>query len=186
MGRSVTAAGASGAGSTRRGGHCKEDEAMRRRTVIAVLLSAGIWLAPALTPARGHCQIPCGIYDDPARFTRMLEHVRTIEKSMHEIGHLSESKTPDWNQLVRWVTNKEAHADKLSEIVTFYFMAQRIKPADPGDKAAYAKYVREVTLLHRMMVAAMKAKQTVDPAHCKTLRDLIGRFRKSYLGKRGG
>ena len=156
---------------------------MRRRVWAVALLVVGVSISSMLTAARGHCQIPCGIYDDPARFTQMLEHVQTIEKSMHEIKHLSEAKTPNWNQLVRWVVNKETHADKLSEIVTFYFLAQRVKPAAPEDKAAYEKYVREVTLLHRMMVAAMKAKQTVDEAHCKTLRTLIAEFRKSYLGR---
>ena len=30
----------------------------------------------------GHCQIPCGIYDDEVRFKLMREHVETIEKSI--------------------------------------------------------------------------------------------------------
>ena len=33
--------------------------------------------------------------------------------------------------MVRWVVNKEVHADELSDIVTYYFMAQRIKPGMP-------------------------------------------------------
>ncbi|MBN1912132.1 MAG: hypothetical protein JW818_20600 [Pirellulales bacterium] len=132
--------------------------------------------------ARAHCQIPCGIYDDPARFATMREHVTTIEKSMKEITTLSEASKPNLNQVVRWVNNKETHADKLSEIVTYYFMAQRIKPADPADAAAQAKYVRELTLLHKMLLEAMKAKQTTDLEHCAALRTLISQFESSYLG----
>jgi nickel superoxide dismutase len=162
----------------------QEEREMNRKTV--ALISVALWLVVIPINACAHCQIPCGIYDDPVRFTLMLEHVRTIEKSMHEIQHLSEAKEPNYNQLARWVVNKEAHADKLTEIVTFYFMAQRVKPADPADKQAHAKYVREVTLLHRMVVAAMKAKQTTDREHCKTLRNLIEQFRKSYMGKGDG
>jgi nickel superoxide dismutase len=133
--------------------------------------------------ALAHCQIPCGIYNDPLRFTMMEEEVTTIEKSMNQIEELSKEPHPNWNQIVRWVDNKEAHADALTEIVTFYFMAQRVKPADPNDAAASAKYVREITLLHQMMVEAMKAKQTTDLEHCQALRSLISRFRASYLGE---
>ena len=52
----------------------------------------------------------------------MKEHVVTIEKSINELN-----KNPNDNQKVRWILNKENHANELSEIVTYYFMAQRIK-----------------------------------------------------------
>jgi nickel superoxide dismutase len=149
---------------------------------LPTMLAAWGIVALASSAAWAHCQIPCGIYDDPARFTQMEEHVRTIEKSMKQIEALSEEAEPNWNQIVRWVTNKEAHADELTEIVTFYFLAQRIKPADPGDREAVTKYVRELRLLHEMMVHAMKAKQTTDLEQCVKLRDLIAKFRASYLG----
>jgi len=152
------------------------------RGKLLILAALTLWISALSTQARAHCQIPCGIYDDETRFTLMLEDVQTIEKAMAQIKEISSSKSPDWNQLVRWVTNKDEHAAKLSEIVSFYFMAQRVKPVAPEDKAGYQKYVTEITLLHRMMVAAMKTKQTVDPAYCKELRDLIEKFRSSYLG----
>ena len=56
--------------------------------------------------------------------------------------------------------------------------------ASVGDKAAFSKYVRELRLLHEMMVHAMKAKQTTDLEHCAKLRDLIAKFRASYLGEK--
>ena len=87
-----------------------------------------ITLAALALQAQAHCQIPCGIYDDAARLTLMKEHVTTIEKSMNEIARLTAASPKDPNQLVRWVNNKEVHADKLTEIVTCYFLAQRIKP----------------------------------------------------------
>ncbi len=151
---------------------------------LRTLLAALVIVATASSFAWAHCQIPCGIYDDPVRFAQLEEHVTTIEKSMKQIQALAEESEPNWNQLVRWVNNKESHADQLTEIVTFYFLAQRIKPADPGDRQAMAKYVHELRLLHEMMVHAMKAKQTTDLEHCAKLRDLISRFRASYLGEK--
>lgn len=152
-----------------------------KRTLLTGLVSLAV-VAVASPAALAHCQIPCGIYDDPARFTLLEEHVTTIEKSMRQIESLSRQQDRNWNQIVRWVTNKEAHADRLSEIVTFYFMAQRVKPVDPGDKEAFSKYIRELTLLHQMLIHAMKSKQTVDVDHCAKLRELIADFKASYLG----
>lgn len=136
-------------------------------------------------PLWAHCQIPCGIYGDATRFELLEEHIKTVEKSMKEITELSSAAQPNYSQIVRWVGNKEAHAKELTEIVTFYFMAQRVKPADPKDHAAQSKYVHQVTLLHQMVVHAMKAKQTTDLAHCAKLRELLGQFKASYLGRAG-
>jgi len=148
-----------------------------KKTVIVVLsvllLSVGL--------LRAHCQIPCGIYDDMLRVKLMLEHVDTIEKSMKEITRLSKAETPDWNQLVRWVTNKDHHADELTDIVTYYFMAQRVKPAKAGT-AEEKVYLKQLTTLHAVMIHSMQAKQTVDLDHCVQLRGLIDTFKKSYFG----
>jgi nickel superoxide dismutase len=150
---------------------------------LSILFVALAMVAATSSMGYAHCQIPCGIYDDPARFTELEEHVTTIEKSMNQILSLSKEAHPNWNQIVRWVVNKEDHADQLTEIVTFYFLAQRVKPADPKDKAASAKYVKQLTLLHHMIVHAMKAKQTTDLEHCEKLRGLIKEFKALYLGK---
>jgi len=140
-----------------------------------------VFLAVVYSQGRTHCQIPCGIYDDPVRFALMEEHVTTIEKSMQEIERLSSEDDPDWNQIVRWVNNKEHHSQELADIVTFYFMAQRVKPADEKDNPAYSKYIGELTTLHEIMFHAMKAKQTTDLDHCTMLRGLIEEFRTSYM-----
>ena len=154
---------------------------MKRRALAT--LTVLTLIAGTASLAFAHCQIPCGIYNDPVRFALLEEHVTTIEKSMKQIEELSKESRPNWNQIVRWVGNKETHADELTEIVTFYFMAQRVKPADPSDAAAQAKYVKEVTLLHQIVVHAMKAKQTTDLEHCEKLRSLVNAFRASYLGE---
>jgi len=131
---------------------------------------------------RSHCQVPCGIYDDPARLKLLAEHITTIEKSMNEIAKLSAEAKPNYNQIVRWVENKETHADELAHIVTYYFMAQRVKPTPASDAAAHAAYVKKLTLLHGLLVSAMKAKQTTDLAHVEKLRALLAEFRAAYLG----
>ena len=146
----------------------------------AVVVSMAL-VGPAVL---AHCQIPCGIYGDETRFVTMREHVTTLDKSMKQITELGKESSPNWNQLVRWVDNKESHADELAEIITYYFMSQRIKPpAADADDAAKAKYQKEIGILHKMLIHTMKAKQSTDPAHIEALNMLIDKLEASYLGK---
>ena len=128
-----------------------------------------------------HCQIPCGIYGDPARFDMIAENITTIEKSMKMITELSKQSKPNMNQIVRWVQNKEKHADDISHTITYYFMAQRVKPIDKTKGKAYEEYIKKLTLLHEMLVYSMKAKQTTDLSNVEKLRTLLAEFRAVYF-----
>jgi nickel superoxide dismutase len=135
---------------------------MTAAVLFAALTSVGVM---------AHCQVPCGIYDDQMRIHMMEEHVTTIEKSMKQI-----EAGQNQNQTVRWVMNKEKHADELTEIATYYFLAQRIKPG-------MDKYEQNLKTLHEIIVASMKAKQTTDLAHVEKLKELIHNFEHSYMGE---
>lgn len=129
------------------------------------------------SPLWAHCEIPCGIYNDSMRVVLLKEHITTVEKSMSKIVELSGAKERDENQLSRWVSNKEVHASEIQEIVTQYFMTQRIKPETE-------QYEKKVTLLHKILISAMKAKQTTDQKHIETLRSLVAEFDKLYFHKK--
>jgi nickel superoxide dismutase len=129
-----------------------------------------------------HCEIPCGIYGDDMRFDMIAEHISTIEKSMRMVVELTKDADTSYNQIVRWVINKEEHANQIQEIVSQYFLTQRIKITDAEDRDAYQKYLYQVTLLHQMLVYAMKAKQTVDLINIEKLRSLLEGFEESYFG----
>jgi len=152
-----------------------------KRTTLAASLGV-VLLAGVSGVVFSHCEIPCGIYNDPMRLKMMAEHITTIEKSVKQIHMLSAPAEKNTNQLVRWVVNKEQHADAFTEIITQYFMAQRIKPAAQGDSTAYQAYVQKLTLLHQMIVTSMKCKQTTDLEHVARLRSLLAEFRVAYLG----
>jgi nickel superoxide dismutase len=124
--------------------------------------------------AWSHCEIPCGIYDDRMRIQMIDEHIATIEKSMKEIVKLQEEKPINYNQLVRWIVNKEDHANQLQEIVSQYFMTQRIK-TDAKD------YEKKVAVLHQLLVYAMMCKQTTDLSHTQKLRELLKQFEGLYF-----
>ncbi|MCF7740851.1 MAG: superoxide dismutase, Ni, partial [Candidatus Marinimicrobia bacterium] len=87
---------------------------MNYKKSLPIILLTLLVLLPALINA--HCQIPCGIYDDVTRFKLMREHVETIEKSMNTVMDLQKEEDINYNQLVRWINNKDEHADKFNDI----------------------------------------------------------------------
>ncbi len=144
-----------------------------KKTVLSLIVALAALLILPLSAA-AHCEIPCGIYDDEMRIELIFEHITTIEKSMQQIMAL-EKNNHQSNQLVRWVTNKEHHADKLQEIVSQYFLTQRIKPSAN-------QYSDKLALLHQMLISAMKCKQTTDLDQVKKLSELTTKFKALYLG----
>ena len=146
------------------------------------LASAGLVAAFfSFSSLYAHCEIPCGIYHDNLRIELIREHIQTIEKSMAQISELSKTDAINYNQLVRWVNNKDDHANKIQEIVTQYFLTQRIKAGPSTDDAANMEYLNKLSLLHQMLVYAMKCKQTTDPANTKQLSQLVDSFVNVYF-----
>jgi len=130
---------------------------------------------------QSHCQVPCGIYNDQMRITMINEHITTIEKAMNQVSTLSGEENLNYNQLIRWTTNKEKHAEELSRIITDYFLAQRIKPVPPEEIKAHSLYQNRVEMLHRLLVFTMKSKQGIDLSIIKKMRAAVKNFEKIYF-----
>ena len=153
---------------------------MLRQLMVLALFAAVAALWP-IDRASAHCQIPCGIYDDARQFDVIEEHAATIEKAMNKINELSQATPVNYHMIARWTVNKEEHAQEVQDIAHAYFLTQRVKAKDPADAEAHASYVTHVTLLHQILVAAMKCKQTTDPAHVADLRRLALAFSGTYF-----
>ncbi len=144
---------------------------MKRLMMIAVLIGSAML---PMTYLAAHCEVPCGIYNDEARFQLLFEDQATIAKAIVSIGELSESRdAQSINQMTRWITTKETHATNTQHVIAQYFMTQKIKAND-------ATYVDKLTAAHGVMVAAMKCKQSVDPATADALKTAITKFRDVY------
>lgn len=156
---------------------------MQRHVTAALTVLASLCLAGS---AFAHCQIPCGIFEDELRVEAMEEDITTIEKSMREITSLSAKSPVNYNQLVRWVVNKEDHANKIMALVSDYFLSQRVKKPAEATGDEYQTYLTQLTLLHEITVTSMQAKQTTDLAKVEKLRELVGKFRVAYFGEESG
>lgn len=130
-----------------------------------------------------HCEVPCGIYGDSLRVALMDEHIRTIEKATHQIIDLSAADKPNYNQLVRWINNKEIHAEEIQHIVSQYFLHQRVKLVDAKDVKATMKYNELLGSLHQILVYSMKAKQGTDVENIAKLKAALETFEAAYFHK---
>ncbi len=153
--------------------------------VSACLFIAGMLLVSTTPSAQAHCQMPCGIYDDPARIAELMEDAQTIRKAVTSMQTMIQDESDDplsgFNQSTRWVMTKDQHAQNIQDVVSNYFLTQRVKavPADlsmPG----HEYYVQQLMGFHRILVAAMKCKQTVDIANVDELDAAIAEIAGSY------
>ena len=133
------------------------------KTFVVLFISLATY-SPA---AYSHCQIPCGIYDDHARVKTMLEDAATTRKSVKLIAELSgKSDAQSNNQIVRWVMNKENHAQNVISSISDYFLTQRVNSKQED-------YVERLKKHHAVIVAAMKVKQNADMKYVDALEASI-------------
>ena len=141
-------------------------------TLISIIAPNEIW---------SHCEVPCGIYGDDARFSAMSEDIYTIEKAMSSIDDLAKnSDAISANQLTRWVDMKEQHANRIQQTVSQYFLTQRLKAPNTDDEKLKLSYWNKLELLHRILRKAMLCKQSVDITNAHELQKLVDEFRVAY------
>ena len=132
-----------------------------------------------------HCQVPCGIYDDAVRIVQIEEDITTIRKAMNMINNLADkSDAQSLNQISRWVSTKESHAQNVQETILNYFLAQRVKAKEKGNKDRQ-KYVDQTLTLHQLIVKMMKCKQSVDQRNCSDAYELLDKFTNLYFEQHG-
>ena len=135
------------------------------------------------TQLNAHCQIPCGVYDDAMRVKMIEEHTLTILKSMNYIK-TNQNDLQQQNQVTRWIMNKEQHAQEIQEIVSEYFLTQRIKLKDDS-KESKDLYHAQLAALHSILLDAMKCKQTIDTSITNSLLENLNKFVNLYFDEHG-
>ena len=135
------------------------------------------------TQLYAHCQIPCGVYDDTMRVKMIEEHTLTILKSMNYIAS-NQNDLEQQNQVTRWIINKEEHAQEIQNIVSEYFLTQRIKLKDDS-KESKELYHAQLAALHSILLDAMKCKQTIDTNNTTSLLENLNNFVNLYFDEHG-
>ena len=126
-----------------------------------------------------HCQIPCGIYSDAMQIVQIREDLRTIDKAMEMVRNLSKNSDPQTlNQVTRWISSKESHAQNIQKITAEYFLTQRIKQSSKY-------YENKLITLHQLLVSVMKCKQSVNNENVVKSNELLNNFTNLYFDDHG-
>lgn len=130
----------------------------------------------------GHCQVPCGIFDDPAIVAELQQAAATVRKAIVQCNelHTADTNLQSMNQIVRWINTKEEHASKIIKLVTEYCLCQRVK------KEVFANdndYIEALKAHHNTMVCAMKCKQSMDVTIVDALDHALSDMSTMYIKK---
>ena len=117
------------------------------------------------------------------RVKMIEEHTLTILKSMNYIK-TNQNDLQQQNQVTRWIINKEQHAQEIQEIISEYFLTQRIKLKDESQESKDL-YHAQLAILHSILLDAMKCKQTVDTSITNSLLENLNKFVNLYFDEHG-
>ena len=125
-----------------------------------------------------HCDIPCGIYDPIIAQIAALTVVRMIDL-MTDLDNKGGEKNKDYiNSMSRYVAIKEEHAEKAKHEIRVIF----------GDyiKAPHVeKYPELPTLVHKIMMAGSKVRQSTDRAAAVEFVEMINKFAQIFWETKG-
>lgn len=118
-----------------------------------------------------HCQMPCGIYHDDMVYDQIDQYVETMVKAVTVLNDTKiGASTLDGNTFTRWVMNKENMSNETANLITGYFLQQKIKP-DEEDT------VKRLVSAHKMLNLLMTIKQTSDIKYVKAFNDEWEKFK---------
>lgn len=102
-----------------------------------------------------HCQMPCGIYHDGMVFDQIDQYVETMVKGVTVLQENEFKTYQERNEFVRWVHNKERMSNECADLLTTYFLQQKIKPNEPDT-------AQKLESCHKLLFTLVQIKQTVD------------------------
>lgn len=102
-----------------------------------------------------HCQMPCGIYHDEMVFNQIDQYIETMYKGITELKNSKFSTPFERNNFIRWVMLKDKASDEIANLITEYFLQQKIKPNEPDT-------VKRLVGAHNMLFELVAIKQNVD------------------------
>lgn len=102
-----------------------------------------------------HCQMPCGIYHDDMVYDQIDQYVETMYKGDSVLIDNKFDTLQSKNEFVRWVLTKENSSNEIAQLITTYFLQQKIKP----DENETAKMLASA---HKLLFLLVQIKQTAD------------------------
>ena len=126
-----------------------------------------------ISTVRGHCDIPCKIYDPSTSIIAALSVVRIMDIMKEELDNTATSPLGKNNTLVRCITRKEEEAEKVKQEIRIiwgdYFKAQQFE-SHPD--------VHDIT--HQIMLKSSACKQGANRTDAEELLKLVNLFAEIF------
>lgn len=120
-----------------------------------------------------HCQMPCGIYHDEMVFNQIDQYIETMYKGITELKHNKFSNLAERNNFIRWITLKESSSDEIADLITQYFLQQKIKPGEPDT-------VKRLVSAHKLLFELTAIKQNVELKMIEDFADEWENFKQMF------
>ncbi len=123
--------------------------------------------------ASAHCQMPCGIYHDEMVFDEIDQYVETMYKAMGVLNDNHFETVKEKNEFIRWVGEKEKESCDTANLITKFFLQQKIKPGEPDT-------AKKIESAHKMLFELMLIKQNTDKKFVDTFSEEWDRFKLMF------
>lgn len=125
---------------------------MFKQILAYTLLSASLLSNGSLI---AHCQMPCGIYHDDMVYDQIDQFVETVYKGITVLNESKFATVREKNEFVRWVVQKENCCDEAADLITTYFLQQKIKPGEADTNT-------RLICAHKLLFMLVAIKQNTD------------------------
>lgn len=120
-----------------------------------VFFAGLVWAMLSQSSLPAHCQMPCGIYHDEMVYDQIDQYVETMVKGVSVLEDNKFKNIQDYNVATRWILEKENASNEIAEVITEYFLQQKIKPGEEDT-------VKRVVSAHKLLFYLVQIKQLVD------------------------
>lgn len=138
---------------------------------IALLAASMMLLAQSNLSA--HCQMPCGIYHDDMVYDQIDQYVETVYKGITVLNESKFTTPKERNEFVRWVNEKETSSNEAANLITVYFLQQKIKPGEDDT-------VKRITSAHKLLFLLVAIKQNSDLEYVKQFNEEWEKFKLMF------
>lgn len=120
-----------------------------------------------------HCQMPCGVYHDDMVYDQIDQYVETMVKGDTILSENKFETVFDKNEFIRWVLTKDKLSDQIAQLITTYFLQQKIKPGEESTG-------KRVESAHKLLFLLVSIKQTADVKVVKQFYDEWEKFKLMF------
>lgn len=128
---------------------------MKKSKLLQVISFFCLTLSSAPIELNAHCQMPCGIYHDDMVFDFIDQYVETMYKAVSVMNQSKFETVREKNEFVRWVIEKEKESNDIANIITEFFLQQKIKPGEQDT-------AKRLESAHKLLALLVAIKQNAD------------------------